>query len=589
MKAIIVAAAMGVLTLPTTRVASADSDGWIGTSGGNWTDGTQWSSGLPPAGGQDVLVTNAFGGTQTITFDSGAGLTYSSLTVSATGGGTNVFLVGANSFNVSGGEYVGDSGISSNGTGVFVQSGGSNSVLGTAGLNVGVNASDLGSYAFSGGNLSSGVSEVIGVAGIGNFSQSGGTNALSVNGSLNLGFSAGATGNYTLSGGTLSASAGAVEYIGYNGVGNFNQTGGLHPVTGQGFNYIYLGYNSGATGTYTLGPGAVLSTNPGAYLNENVGYNGVGIFNQSGGTNTFDNLYLAVNYHSTGTYTLGDNAFLSAGQEIIGSRGIGAFNQAGGTNSTRSIGLGGLSGTYTLSGTGNLNIGPYGSENIGGGNGNFIQTGGVQTLTTSAIYLGQYSNGTSRFNQSGGTNSLVASTLYLGFGAGSTASYSLGAGASLIATGISYSNSYEYIGDSGIGNFNQTGGTNSLNSFDGAIYVGYNIGSTGNYLLSGGSLQFTGGGAEYIGRFGVGNFNQTGGTNLLSGTRLMIENGTYTLGAGASLTVTQAFPDDPGIELIAGQAAFYQTGGANTTVNADLDIGTSGTGTYDLTARGETP
>jgi C1A family cysteine protease len=85
----------------------------------------------------------------------------------------------------------------------------------------------------------------------GSIIQSGGTNT--VGGSLYLGYNAGSSGTYTLSGGSLRA---AYQYAGYSGSGIFNQSGGTNTVGGS----LYLGYNAGARGTYNLTGGSLTVT-----------------------------------------------------------------------------------------------------------------------------------------------------------------------------------------------------------------------------------------------------------------------------------------------------------------------------------------
>src|SRR5208283_516509 len=112
--------------------ARATTDSWIGTSGGNWTDGAQWSAGTPPANGQTVDITNAFSASQTITYDySGSPISFASLTVDATTGGTNVLSIAANTLSISGSKYVGNAGSNrQSGFGVLAQSGGTNALIG---------------------------------------------------------------------------------------------------------------------------------------------------------------------------------------------------------------------------------------------------------------------------------------------------------------------------------------------------------------------------------------------------------------------------------------------------------------------------
>ena len=90
-------------------------------------------------------------------------------------------------------------------------------------------------------------------------------------GGLILGSNNSGIGQYFLSGtGSLSA----FEYIGEFGVGTMNQSGGTNNAT-----TIYMASaNSNTTGTYNLSGGALTATTI------NLGYQGVGIFTQTGGT-----------------------------------------------------------------------------------------------------------------------------------------------------------------------------------------------------------------------------------------------------------------------------------------------------------------
>ena len=53
-----------------------------------------------------------------------------------------------------------------------------------------------------------------------------------------------------MSGGSLSPSV--HEYIGYNSQGTFTQSGGTNTVPDATLAYLYLGFNAGSSGTYTL-------------------------------------------------------------------------------------------------------------------------------------------------------------------------------------------------------------------------------------------------------------------------------------------------------------------------------------------------
>ena len=228
------------------------------------------------------------------------------------------------------------------------------------------------------------------------------------------------------------------EEVGYNGNGAVNQSGGTNTVT-----ELDLGYLSASTGTYTLGTGATLSSS-----SETVGVGGNGTFYQTGGTNTPGGLvlgrYMAA---SAATYILEVGATLSSADELIGDYGNGIFNQTGGTNTVTGglVIAEGRNGVYSLSGVGALSV--VGNENIGEGSGG---------------------NGT--FNQTGGTENALDAGLFLGYNSGSAGTYVLGAGAALSGFGG------EVVGYSGNGIFDQTGGTNTV---AGGLDLGFNSGSAG--------------------------------------------------------------------------------------------------------------
>jgi len=172
------------------------------------------------------------------------------------------------------------------------------------------------------------------------------------------------------------------------------------------FNRLYLGYLNGERGTVEITAGDLSG---GGY--QYIGYDGVGTVNQSGGTYTSGPLYLGYQSGSEGTYNLSQTGHLSAGYEYIGYSGTGTFSQSGGRNSLSGyyddLYLGhntGSSGTYELSGTGELSAG---TEYVGYRcTGAFAQSGGTNTVSGS-IYVGY--EGTGAFDQSGGTNTVSGS------------------------------------------------------------------------------------------------------------------------------------------------------------------------------------
>jgi hypothetical protein len=303
---------------------------------------------------------------------------------------------------------------------------------------------------------------------------------------------------------------------------------------------------------------------------------------------------------ATNTLSMSANN-LTAALEIVGANGAGAFTQSGGANSvtgTDSLAIGLQSaavGTYTLSGgslaiSGNFFVGDLGT-------GTFTQTAGTNTVTVGSNYFligavansnGTYNlsgtgavsagdeyvgdSGTGAFNQSGGTNTLATGhSLYLGFTAGSSGTYTLSGAGSL-----SVSN-FEYVGDSSTGTFNQIGGTNTVQN----LYLGQAAGSSGMYTLSGGTLN---GNNEAIGVSGSATFNHSGGTN--NAGSLVIGNGssptspsaTYNLSGTGVLNVDGVLVGATGTANL-----FNQTGGTLTNYD-ELDLGffPGTSGTYTL-------
>jgi len=548
------------------------TDGATLTCGGDLNIGYDTTGNFNQTGG-----TNAVAGTLYLGNNAGGAGTYN--------------LGGTGSLSVGGYEQVGYSG-----AGTFTQTGGSNFIGGVA-LGIGANSGSTGAYTLENGTLTAANSETVGYAGQGQFNQSGGTNSINTGAAvLWIGQLASGVGNYSLSNGSLSVGNGN-ENIGGSGTGTFTQTGGTNTVTGS----LNLAVNAGATGNYALGGTGSLSV--GGY--EQVGYGGAGTFTQTGGSNFIGGVALGIgaNSGSTGAYTLENGTLTSANSETVGYEGQGQFNQSGGTNSINAgqavlwIGqVAGGVGSYSLS-NGSLSVG---AEYVGGsGTGTFKQTGGTNAIGSGLIVgwnngsTGTYTlngtgfldlsggggeivgyNGSGTFNQSGGTNAM-SSDLIVGWNNGSTGTYTLnGTGSLTVAVG-----STEFVGYSGTGTFNQAGGTNAL---AGTLYVGY-LGGTGIYSLSGTGLLSVSSnvGNEYVGNIGTGTFNQTGGTNTAVGALNLGNNagsaGTYNLGGTGSLSI--------GDEEVGGSGTgtFNQTGGTNAVTGTLYVAANAGsTGAYNL-------
>jgi hypothetical protein len=106
------------------------------------------------------------------------------------------------------------------------------------------------------------------------------------------------------------------------------------------------------------------------------------------------------------------------------------------------------------------------------------------SLTAAAIIVGGYSgitglptSGRGALTQSAGTTTISSGVdLGLGYGTGSSGTYTLSGGA-LVAS------QNEFIGLSGAGTFNHSGGTNSLITPNWFLVLGTNSNSTGTYNL----------------------------------------------------------------------------------------------------------
>jgi hypothetical protein len=196
-------------------------------------------------------------------------------------------------------------------------------------------------------------------------------------------------------------------------------------------------------------------------------------------------------------------------------------------------------------------------------------------------YVGLGGSGAFTQNSASSSNSISAQgTIYVGFSAGATGSYSLSGGS--LHAGASY------IGWSGAGSVNQTGGTWS----GGDLHLANNAGSTATYTLSGGTLQ---GGFEYLAAddptvgsmpHGTATFIQTGGVNQCQAQEMFMGNASYSLSGNSSSLLA-------GYEVLGegGNSTFFQSAGSNRiaggAASAFFIIGENGSNcTYSLSGSG---
>jgi hypothetical protein len=562
--------------------SARSADLYWGTTVGDWSTPANWGGNAP------VLGDNAY-----IYNDGAASVTASNSKISS------LYLGDAGAgksgtVNITNGDLYAETAayIGYGGAGTVTHSAGKLTSLWNGGVFLGYNPGASGTYNLSGtGQLAVGASHYstsnsvyVGYSGSGVFNQLGGTNTVK-RGSLYLGFNSGASGTYNHSSGTNTLTTENVMASGSRG--------------------LYLGFNEGATGAYNLnGTGQLISE---FGYSEYVGYSGTGSFIHSAGTNTLkggsNSLYLGYNTSANGTYELSDTGQLVSPTQYVGYSGTGTFNHSGGTN-TGDLYLGynaGASGTYNLSATGQrsgaLYIGDMGTGafnhtggtnttgdlilgNRLGGRGEYSFTGNGQ-LTAEREYVGYAATGT--FIHSAGTNTISSGSLYLGYLAGSSGTYSLGGTGQLVNAAPSSphpANGCQYVGYSGTGTFTHTAGTNTIS---GSLILGYNAGSSGTYALSGdGQLTVTSSisdhnvGNEYVGGDGAGTFNHSGGANTISNSLCVGgAKGIYNLSGTGQLSATNEYIDGRG-----DTALLQQTGGANTA--SYISIGTKGR--YNFTA-----
>jgi hypothetical protein len=476
------------------------------------------------------------------------------------------------------------------GSGTFTQSGGTNQ---TGTLILAAFSGSSGAYTINGGTLKA---TTVTVNANGNFDQTGGTmtfttfnqyaGTVSLSGGLNL-----ASSTYALSGGSLSTSSITGTAL------NLNWTSGSLTLTNQPFDVstvpdtAYNGFVDGSS--LTLNSGMSLAVSAAAsHPWEFIFGSGSTVTQNAGSSNTTPEFYLG----STGTnatadqYTLNGGAFTSTAYAYVGwvnaypGPGAGIFNQSGGTSSFSNLYVGNAGpGTYSLSaGT----MGVSGSISLYSGS-TFHQSGGSLSFPTFNEFGGTANFDTglnltsSTFNLSGGSLttsaitgsasnlnwtsgsltltgqafdvSTVPDTAYNGFVDGS--SLTLNSGMSLTVSAAA-SDPWEYIFGSGSSVTQNTGSSNTTPYFY--------LGSTGTnatvdtYTLAGGAFTSTEAYAGWEYTYpgpGAGIFNQSGGTSSFFDLYVGYSGpGTYSLSAG-TMGVSGS------ISLYSG-SIFHQSGGS---------------------------
>ena len=410
-------------------------------------------------------------------------------------------------------------------TGVFNQTGGTHTIENALYMGrYSDNAGD-GTYNQSGGTLSANY-EYVGYEGSGDFVHSGGTNSIAY--TMYLGRQSTAQGMYTLSStGTLNVST---IYCGYSGggLGIFNYNGGtlntdtINIVNGsskfnqKNFDWTFDGHIQIDGGLYDAGSRiltldsastATLNMTSGQ-INANylrVGDSQKGEVTQTLGTTTLSN-YLQLGYStgSEGTYTLNGGSILSH-YNRIGYSGTGTFTQNGGTNDADyNVILGynsGASGTYNLYGgtltTGTLYIGYNGA-------GVMNYTGGALDPDSTLVYSQGQMNVGLDWTCDGSLN-IYGGVVDFGTSANELKLDNAGTAASCNMTSGTLTTYHQWIGVSDLGDFTQSGGTNTLET----LFLAYYNGSNGDYTLNGGTVNA---GRSMVGYHGTGTLSVNSGT-----------------------------------------------------------------------------
>ena len=496
-------------------LSAAYAADWTGGTNTDWNDATNWSGGSVPTG-QNAIINNSSGNIATISANlsvtpndidvrNGSRLDHVAGTA-GTNGGSWMFVGQDNSagtYNLANTGSVG-AGITgfAQGTGSFNATG--NLLVGAFGDNrtgtVRVNTS--GTLAVS-GELFIGDSQ----NSTANFLLESGT--MTANNKIFVGNNK-ANGTLTMSGGTLTKTGGDETFVGRDqGTGTITQSGGTLTLNHN----LYVGQSSGSTGTYNISGSSVLNVARDFVVGRE---SGTGTLNMTGGTIT----------------KTGDEKF------IVGhNNGVGTVVQSGGTISANNeLYIGNenasASGTYTLSGTGALNVSNEVVVGRESGTGVLNVDGG--TLTTSGngnMYVGRR-NGTGTLNQSAGTISVNKE-----FGVGTRDDNKIGTGTYNLSGGLLTASNNIFIGkeQGASGTMTMTGGTmtgsdkliighnqasGSLSHSAGTVnvqnevYIGNenSASSVGTYTLSGSAVLNVGNEVQVGRDNGTGTFNLNGGT-----------------------------------------------------------------------------
>jgi hypothetical protein len=365
---------------------------------------------------------------------------------------------------------------------------GPGTTTGTGSLQVGLVAGAA-AVNLTGGTLSVPGNTLLGQLGsAATFTHSGGTFSTAL-----LSVGAGSSGTYALSG--TAALTTTDTYVGQNGSGTFNQSGGSHAAT-----RINVASATTATGAYNLDGGTVNATD--LHLGGSVFGNG--------GAGSADLTFGTMNV--TGTVKIWNaNSFARVEGGILNA---GAIDPGDWSRLDLRYGLVSLGGSSSA--PGNLNVGSGDVEQDGEFdlNGGTLTVGGNTNVNTSVAAFGL-------FKQTAGTHA----TANLFIGNASRGTYQL-KGGTLTST------TFSVVGRTSPGIFEHTGGAhNAL-----VVLVGDLPTGNGEYDMTGAPAVLK---ATFltVGKNGVGSFNQSAGLTSLTANAVVAEaagaTGTINLSGGA--------------------------------------------------------
>jgi T5SS/PEP-CTERM-associated repeat protein len=420
--------------------------------------------------------------------------------------------------------------------------------------------------------------------------------------------------------GTLNSST----YVGYGASGTLTLNGGSQL---DSYEYGYIGYSAGATGTATVtGLGSSWTTRNGFY----VGYLGNGTLNlQSGGGvgsgigSGIGPIYIGYDQGSTGTVdvTGAGSSFNSASGIYVGHGGTASLTVANGgsaTTSTLFASLADLHGNGTITANGAVLDGNLVFNTPVGSGGKTVPfgTGGSLKLTFGTLFgergslgVGYRGNGSLLITNGVTVTSNYAS--YLGYLPGSSGT------ASVSGAGSRWDNGENniYVGNLGNGSLRIDGG-GQVNTGSYA-FIGYDAtgtsASSGAAVVTGGGSRWTHTGGLYVGDFASGTLtieaggvvNSQGGylgegTTTASGTVIVRGagskwNNTSQLTLGTYGSGTMKVEDGAVVTSYVGYLAYWsgthgditvRGAGSKWTNTTDVYVGHGGNGTLTITNGG---